>query len=141
MIAAKWSKRNLTLDARILVVKTFLFSIFIHVLNMVYISSEQLEVIQKLIIDFLWKGRVKIKFSTMISPFENGGLKMLHIKNMVYNLRVKWMAQLSLDRSFTWLRMIWPRIITKIPSILLQGLRHVPESCLQEMDPFYAQVL
>ncbi len=91
--------------------------------------------------DFLWKGRGKIKLSTMISPLENGGLKILHIKNVVHNLRVKWMARLSLDRGFTWLRMIWLKIIAKIPSILLQGLRHVPELCLQEMDPFYAQIL
>ncbi len=66
---------------------------------------------------------------------------MLHVKNVVHNLRVKWMAQLSLDRGFTWSRMIWLRITTKMPSMLLQGLRHVLESCLQEMDPFYAQIL
>ena len=129
------------MDVRILVVKTFVFSIFVHVLNMIYISSDQIEIIQKLISDFLWKGRDRIKLLTMISMHENGSLKMLHIKNVVHTLRVKWMARLSLDRGFTWSRMIWLKIIAKIPSMLLQGLRHVPESCLQEIDPFYAQIL
>ena len=52
-VIAHW-RRYLTLDARILVIKTFLFSVFIHVLNAVYIINEQIDLIQKLLSDFLW---------------------------------------------------------------------------------------
>ena len=48
-----WPNRNLTLKARVLVAKTFVFSLFVHILNSVYISMEQLDLLQKLLNNFL----------------------------------------------------------------------------------------
>ena len=42
-----WSLHTLTLQARVLVAKTFVFSLFTHVLNSVYITNDQLDLIQK----------------------------------------------------------------------------------------------
>ena len=69
-------------------IKTFVFSVFVHVLNMVFISQHQIELIQKLINDFMWRGRNKVKQSVMVSSCDHGGLKMLHIKNVIHELRV-----------------------------------------------------
>ncbi len=44
-LVAHWNRRSLTLDARILVVKTFIFSVFVHVLNTVHITSNQLDIV------------------------------------------------------------------------------------------------
>ncbi len=41
-VIVKWNKCSLTLDARILVVKTFVFSVFVHILNTVYITMHQI---------------------------------------------------------------------------------------------------
>ncbi len=51
-----WGKRSLILDARTLVIKTFVFSMFVDILNSVPVTSVQLDFLQKLITDFLWKG-------------------------------------------------------------------------------------
>ncbi len=48
-----WSKRTLTLDGQILVLKMFVVSLFIHVLNTTFISTTQIDLIQKLCINFL----------------------------------------------------------------------------------------
>ena len=85
-----WSKRTLTLDSRILVLKTFVVSLFIHILNTTFISTTQIDLIQKLCIDFLWKGKPKVHTATVIAPHDQGGLKMVCVKNLVHALHVKW---------------------------------------------------
>ncbi len=100
-IVARWNKYSLTLDACILVAKTFIFSIFVHVISMVSIKVEQLDVIQKLLLDFIWRGRLRMKMSVFAAPFELGGMKMLHICNVVHALRVKWIKHICDDRGFT----------------------------------------
>ncbi len=67
-MSSKWSKQSLTLPAQIVVLKTFIFSIFVHLLNCVYLINTQIEVIQKLLIDFLWKGKARLKMSIIMSP-------------------------------------------------------------------------
>ncbi len=142
-IAARWNKCSLTLDAHILVAKTFIFSIFIHIINTVTIHIEQLDVIQKLLLDFVWKGRSIVKMSVFAAPLELGGMRMLHICNVVHTLRVKWMKWICDDRGFTWSRHLWLALTNKLPSMLLQGLHMCPESvlvcpyrCLECMNSF-----
>ena len=125
-IAARWNKYFLTLDAHILVAKTFIFSIFVHIITTVSIKAEQLDVIQKLLLDFIWRGRSRVKMSVFAAPLELGGMKMLYICNVVHTLRVKWMKRICDDRGFTWSRYLWPALIRKLPSILLQGLCSCP---------------
>ncbi len=52
----KWNKRQITLHARVLVAKTFVTSLFIHILNSVYIQTKQLQLIQCLVNSFVWRG-------------------------------------------------------------------------------------
>ncbi len=50
-----WNKRQLTLTARV-VAKTFIASLFIHILNSVCIHTKQIQLIQQLLNDCLWRG-------------------------------------------------------------------------------------
>ncbi len=59
-IMNKWNNRHLTLDGCILIFKTFLFSVFTHMLNSIFLTVSQINVIQKLVSDFVWQGRNKI---------------------------------------------------------------------------------
>ena len=74
-----WNKQNLSLFAHVTVLKTFVFSLFVHVLNCVWITPLQLDIIQKMLNDFLWKGLNKVKQSTAYANLDHGGLKMIHI--------------------------------------------------------------
>ncbi len=62
-----WSKRTLTLDGQILLLKTFVVLLFIHVLNTTFISTTQIDLIQKLCIDFLWKRKPKVRTASYSS--------------------------------------------------------------------------
>ena len=48
-----WNSHTLTLKAHVTVMKTFIYSLFTHVLNVVYIRNDQLEFLQKLLNEFL----------------------------------------------------------------------------------------
>ena len=48
-----WSKRKLSLFARITVAKTFIFSLFTHILNTSWITNAQLHLIQTILNEFL----------------------------------------------------------------------------------------
>ncbi len=97
-----WSSRSLTLKARVIVAKTFIFSLFTHILNTVYITNNQLEIIQKILNEFLWRGWNKIKPSVIMSPETHGGLNMIHVKNAVHCLWVKWINHMCHDVSSSW---------------------------------------
>ncbi len=98
----KWGAQNLTLQAKVLVLKTFVFSLFTHMLNVVYISQEQLETIHKILNDFLWGGWNQIKHSVACSDVCKGGLNMINIKNTVHVLWLKWMDRLCKDVGSSW---------------------------------------
>ncbi len=140
-VIGRWLKHSLTLDARILVIKTFIFSVFVHILNTVSVSSTQMDIMQKMVTDFLWRGRSRVKLSTMMADYACGGLKMLHVRNVVHALRVKWMQHFSLDMGLTWSRLAWPAVTCRIPPELFQGLCHVLESALCGLDQFYSSML
>ncbi len=92
-----WNKRNLTLTARVLVSKTFITSIFIHTLNSVFIHTHQIQLIQQLLNDFVWRGRPRVHQSVACASLHDGSLNMMYVKNVVCGLRVKWFQRLCAD--------------------------------------------
>ena len=70
--------------------KTFIASLFVHVMNTMFFQMQQLQFIQQLLSDLFWKGHAKVKNSVACAPILDGGLNMLHIKNQSYCLHVKW---------------------------------------------------
>ena len=65
-----------------------------------YISVDVVEEISKIQADFIWRGkRPKIKHSSLISNFENGGLKNIDIENRLKALKLSWIKRL-LDSNF-----------------------------------------
>ncbi len=66
---------------------------------------------------------------------------MIHIKNIIHAMRVKWLNRLCLDRGQLWLRIAWTQITQYILDTLLLGLTGICESDLQKVPPYYAVVL
>ena len=83
---------------------------FTHILNCMTVKSNQIEIIQKMLNQFVWHGRNKICSAVALSPVDHSGLNMLNVKNVVYVLQVKWMNCLSLDCGLSWSRHIWKKI-------------------------------
>ncbi len=141
LVTKQWSKRTLSLPAKVLVSKTFIFSTFVHICNCSLFTNDQIKTIQSILNDFIWNKRNKINQSVMCSPVLDGGLNMVHVKNVIHAMRVKWLNRLCLDRGQSWLRMAWSQITKYILDTLLLVLTGVCESDIQKIPPFYAAVL
>ena len=98
-----WNQRTLTIAGRIEVFKSLLFS------KLVYISSTnvvpkdiiiELKTIQK---SFIWRGRKpKIKHSTLIGDYVDGGLKDIDIEMKFKALKIFWIKRLADNSSNPW---------------------------------------
>ncbi len=141
LIAAHWNKRNLTLPARVLICKTFIFSTFVHICNCCHITTSQIELLQKILNEFLWCGRNRIRTSVMYAPVSHGGLNMIKIKSIMCTLHVKWMNRLCTDAGTTWSRIIWPKIKNVIPTNLISGLTGITEQSLNSLPQFYRSII
>ena len=76
-----WKTRNLTLVGKILLIKTFALSQFIHLASVIPIPNKVTQQIEKIIYNFIWKGgKGFIKRNTIIGNIDEGGLKMIDVK-------------------------------------------------------------
>ena len=87
---AQWRRRNLTLLGKITVVKSLLISKLAHVLTSLPDPSEgTIKKLNGVLFRFLWNGGPdKIKRSTLVQNYKDGGLKMIEIRSFFEVSRV-----------------------------------------------------
>ena len=66
---------------------------------------------------------------------------MIHVKNSVHYLQVKWMFCLCEDVGMSWSRYTWEHVEGLIPFILVSGVCAIREDLLTRIPSFYASVL
>lgn len=72
-----WRWRDLTVG-RIQIVKTFIIPIFLYRASLISVNREFVKDVNKIIFDFIWKGKDKDKRFALTSDIEDGGLKAPH---------------------------------------------------------------
>lgn len=83
-----WKWRNLTVLGRVEIVKTFAISKFLYRASQLPLSSEIIKSANKIIYDFIWKGKDKVKRRALINNIENGGLKMIHLESLIQSQKM-----------------------------------------------------
>ena len=83
-----WRWRDLTIIGRIQIVKTFIISIFLHRASLKSVNKDFVEDVNKIIFDFIWKGKDKVKRSALISDLEDGGLKAPYLDSIIETQRI-----------------------------------------------------
>ncbi len=121
--------------------KTFIFSVFIHILNSVVMTNDQIYLIQSMLNDFLWKGRSYVKQSVSCAPISDKSLNMIHVKNTVHLLHAKWMLHFCKDAGSSWSQYAWDNIMAHVPAELFCGLCSTSEKVLLKLPPFYSGML
>ena len=90
-----WRARNLTVQSKFAIFKTFAISKVIHldlVTNVPHVIIDQLNKIQK---DFIWNQKhPKIRHSTLYNTYENGGIKIVDIPNNLTSLQCSWIKRI-----------------------------------------------
>ena len=95
-----WKMRNLTLIGKIVIFKSLAIS---KIISTSYMSTVPTTVLNNLVTihkDFIWDGKKpKIKHSTLIANYSDGGLKDIDIPSKIRALQLSWLKRL-LDDSF-----------------------------------------
>ena len=118
-----------------------IFSQIIHVINAMHISTKTVDFLQKFANDFLWHGQNKVNTETTQNPLRLGGLNHINVKYFLHNLRMKWMIRLWCDAGTSWSTFAWMHVVDVILGIAWAGMIACSEALLQEIPPFYANVM
>ena len=91
-----WSFRNLTLLGRINLAKAIGISNLVYSMTMTETSLNILHEAQTIINKFVWKDSPpRVKHSSLIASYDNGGLKAPDIVSQYKALRLAWLARIS----------------------------------------------
>jgi len=118
-IIATWEKRNLSLLGKICVIKTFLLSQLVNVLQSICLPEKILKEINTLLYRFLWRKKdcnrrafEKVKRVVVNAEIEKGGIKMIDLVTMQESFMCMWICKLiNEENSAKW---------TWVPSTYLQ---------------------
>ena len=77
-----WRWRDLIIG-RIQIVKTFIIPIFLYRTSLISLDKEFVKEANKIIFDFVWKGKDKVKRSALISDIEDDKLKAPHLNSII----------------------------------------------------------
>ena len=93
-----WKKRKLTIFGECEIINTLAISKLINIATVLPIPDEYtIKCINKLIYNFLWNSRGRIKRNTVISPINRGGINLVDIETKFKDFKVSWIPRLSKD--------------------------------------------
>ena len=76
--------------------------IFLYRTSLISLDKEFVKEANKIIFDFIWKGKDKVKRSTLISDIEDGGLKAPHLNSIIETQRILCCKKLANDQPSGW---------------------------------------
>ena len=89
-----WKKRKLTIFGKKCIVNTLAISKLIYVASVLPIPDDKLiKDINKLIYNFLWDSRERIKRSTLIGQISKGGIGLVDIETKMKALKAAWVPR------------------------------------------------
>ena len=96
-----WEKRNLGLLGKICVIKTFLLSQFVYIMQSIALPEKILTEMNTLLFRFLWRKKdcnkkafEKVKRNVVINNTENGGINMIDFKLFQQSCLCEWLLKL-----------------------------------------------
>ena len=105
----QWSHRKLTLMGKIVVIKNFALPKLIYPLTSLQNpSKETIKRIEQLMYAFLWDNKPdKIKRSTLIKDYNQGGLRMIDIEKSIWSLKASWIKRFLLSENKSLLKNLY----------------------------------
>ena len=105
-IIKDWLKRKLTIIGKIQVVKTFLLSQFVCIIQSLSLKSKILDEINTLFYRFIWnknsidtKAWERIRRNVLCNPKEKGGLDMINLHNFQKSFLIEWACKLLKEKN------------------------------------------
>ena len=138
-----WRKRDLTFFGKITITKTLALSKIIYSEMNTSIPEECLEKINKLIFNFLWNGKDRIKRNTMIGPLQQGGMDVPDIHSFFTSIKASWVHRFINGKNESW-SAIANCYLQKVGNDIAFKMSYTNQKSfplIEELPVFYRQVL
>ena len=93
---------DLTIIGRIQLVKTFIIPTFLYRASLICMDTEFVNEVNKIIFDFIWKGKDKVKRRVFVGVIEDGGLKAPHLDCIIKTQKILCCRKLASDDLSSW---------------------------------------
>ena len=100
-ICALWARRYLTVIGKIIIIKTFLLSQIVHIIQSVGVSTEKIKEINRIFYHFIWQNKTtnkraidRVKRKVMCNAKANGGLDMINLECFQNSFLLSWAERL-----------------------------------------------
>jgi len=138
-----WKKRELTLLGKVTIVKTVIMSKLVHNFSLLATPENIISAIDKMLCNFIWKKKHRIKRNTIIAGIDNGGISM--VDTMCKNMSVKasWIKRIKQPGNWTGI-FSWylQKCGVDLDYMLKMNVKKENECLIYSMIPqFYREVL
>ena len=99
-----WKQRDLSLIGKVQIIKTFGVSQLQYIMNMVTPTPEMIKKATNVLNCFLWGSNVnKVKHTSCIAPYNEGGLRMPDVQTIIDSQRISWIKRFfCTDKNTQW---------------------------------------
>jgi hypothetical protein len=95
-----WKTRNLTMFGKVCIINSIVVSKIIYLASILNLpGSNVIKDLQRIIYNFIWKKKDRIKRNTLIGPIDNGGIGVVDILSKMKSLRALWIKQILNKRN------------------------------------------
>ena len=108
-LISKWTKRNLSISGKLCIIKTYLVSQLVYIMQSLAIPDKVLNTINTILFRFLWKKKdtnqkafEKVKRNTLCNDYDKGGIKMINIIDMQNSFLISWLNKLYFSNHQKW---------------------------------------
>ena len=135
-----WNWRNLTVLGRIQIIKSFVIPVFMYRAGLVCSHKEIVKEVNKIIFNFIWKGKDKVKRSALISDVENGGLRAPHLESIIKAQRIMCCKKFANSQQSSW-KIILLHYLRQIGGRLLLSCNFNVKNLPVTLPKFYVECL
>ena len=136
-----WEKRNLSVLGKIIVLKTFLLSQFIYIMQAFTLPTQVITEIDRLLFRFIWRKKdcnrkafEKVRRNVLCSDYEHGGLNMISMRQLQTAALLQWVVRLKRQGNDERWKILPKNIFSSFGKDLVCFFSNVSSKCFKGMD-------
>ena len=101
-VLERWKSRNLTLFGKVTIIKTLAIPKLTYIATNCIYTDIIIQQITRILYNFIWGKRDRIKRNVLISRIEYGGINMLDVESHFLALKAAWIERILISKENAW---------------------------------------
>jgi hypothetical protein len=89
-----WKRRQLSMQGKVTIIKTLIMSKLVYNFSLLSTPEDIISKIDKILFNFIWNKRERIKRNTLIANVERGGISMVDTMSKNMSIKASWVKRL-----------------------------------------------